>query len=128
MSDAIFAWLICLSAIALLNLLFFITQQTNTFREFCQLKFYMNKEEKKRIGANLREFLEKESSNQADLARFYIRHFPITFRAAEQKVSDIVNGKRELDYKMIKVLYLHFRTNIGFLVTSKGEPRVKPFD
>jgi len=88
----------------------------------------MTDEEKKDMGNRIKKFLKSNQSNQADIARELSKRLGISFKAANVKVSRIATGRYDSDTDVWKVLYEKFRANIGFLITGKGEPNVKPFE
>ena len=87
----------------------------------------MTSEERIEIGQDIKDFLKSHASTQADLARELSRRIGISFKAAEVKVSRIIRGEYEADYDFWACVYEKFEANIGFLITKKGEPHVKPF-
>ena len=88
----------------------------------------MTNEEKKDMGNRIKKFLKSNQSNQADIARELSKRLGISFKAANVKISRIATGRYDSDTDVWKVLYEKFRANIGFLITGKGEPNVKPFE
>jgi ribosomal protein L18E len=88
----------------------------------------MSPKEKKEMGDRIKKFLKANQSNQADVAREISKRLGISFKAANVKISRIATGKYDSDADVWTVLYEKFRANIGFLITGKGEPHVKPFE
>jgi hypothetical protein len=87
----------------------------------------MTKEEKFEIGQRIKIALKSHSMNQADLARKFVEKYGRTFNAAQKKISLIINGEFEPDNEFWICLYELIEANIGFLLTEKGDPHVKPF-
>ena len=87
----------------------------------------MNDEERQEIGKRIKNLLKSHQFSQADLARELSRREAISFEAANVKVSRIIRGEFEADYDFWACLYEKFETNIGYLISEKGEEYVKPF-
>jgi len=88
----------------------------------------MTDEEKIEVGQRIKEFLRSEGYNQADAAREFSPRVGISFKAAEVKISRLINGHFESDEDFFIYLYEKFRANIGFLLTGKGIPHVKSLE